>query len=841
MSDSASSISPLKLEMKSISKSFSGVRVLENVEIEIRGGEIHTIMGENGAGKSTLMKILAGVHQPDSGSITLNGKPVQFSSPQAALQAGITLIHQEPLNFPDLTVAENIFLGRKVPRTNLGTINWSEMYRRAGELIQSLGVSLQPGRKMSGLSIADQQMVELAAALSQEARILLMDEPTAALTPREAEELFRIVRGLSQRGVAIIFVSHRIPEVFAISDKITVLRDGNFIGTKHVKETTPEQIVEMMVGRPLSALYEKPLVPLGKPLLEVSNLSRAGQFHDIHLTVRAGEIVGMAGLVGAGRTESCEAIFGAGEKDSGEIKINGQVVKIKSPRDAVKHGLAYVPEDRQINGLLPPMSIAQNTTLASLGLISTLGFISGRSERKTAENWRSQLKTRLRDVDQPVRELSGGNQQKVVLSKWLNTKPQILIVDEPTRGIDVGAKAEVHHVLAELARAGHAILMVSSDLPEVLAMSDRVLVMRNGRITAELSREEATQEKVMAAAAGTTGNQTITDSIEIKKRSTLLSLFDNFREVGILTFVLLAFVLTAIKEPRFIESDTLRAIAMYFPFILIIAIGQLMVMISRNIDLSVGCILGLAGMVGCGLFVTHPGTSVLVATLVAIGAGILLGSINGLLIVFARVPAIIATLGTLTAYRGLIYIYSDRKQIDPDKLTSLSFLKDDGPLGLPWMTYISLAVAVIAAMWLKHTITGRSIYAVGSNPRAAQLRGLPVKRIIILVYAITGALAGLASMIYGARFGTINPSSVGVELELVVISAVVIGGAAVNGGSGSVLGTLLGCVLLAIIYRALPMLQVSEFWQTALYGGAIILAASLDSYLRKKLRIGAAT
>ncbi|MBC7784680.1 MAG: ATP-binding cassette domain-containing protein [Burkholderiales bacterium] len=837
----SSAITPLTLEMSGISKSFTGVRVLENVAVQIRGGEVHTIMGENGAGKSTLMKILAGVHRPDAGSITLNGQPITLASPQAALQAGITLIHQEPLNFPDLTVAENIFLGRRVPRTALGTIDSSTMNRRAAELIKLLGVNLSPKRRMNGLSIADQQMVELAAALSQDARVLLMDEPTAALTPSESEELFRIVRGLRDRGVAIVFVSHRLPEVFQISDRITVLRDGNFVGTRTTGETTPEEIVQMMVGRPLAALYDKAPATIGEPLLEVSGLSRAGQFADINITVRRGEIVGMAGLVGAGRTEAAEAIFGVRARDAGTIKISGKTVRIRSPRDAVKHGIAYVPEDRQLNGLLPPMSIAENTTLASLGKVSRLGFISGAGERAVAEDWRGKLRTRLRDVAQPVRELSGGNQQKVVLSKWLNTRPQVLIVDEPTRGIDVGAKAEVHHVLAELAQQGHAILMISSDLPEVLAMSDRVLVMRGGRITAELARADATQERVMAAAAGTAQSTIINHTpAAAVKQSPVIRLLRNFREIGILLFVILLFAIAAYKQPRFLSAENLRSMALYFPIILIVGIGQLMVIVSRNIDLSVGCILGLAAMVSCGLFVTHPDTPVLLATAIAIGAGALLGAVNGALVVWVRVPAIIATLGTLTAFRGLIYIYSDRRQIDPDKLSSLIPLKGDGPLGIPWLTYIALAVAAIAAVWLRKSVTGRTIYAIGSNPRAAELRGLPVKRVLMLVFAITGALCGLAGVLWGARFGTINPSSVGAELELVVISAVVIGGAAVNGGSGSVIGTLLGCVLLAIISVALPMLDISAFWQSAIYGGAIVLAASLDSVLRRSARAGGA-
>ena len=843
------------IQARSVAKGFAGVPVLEDVSFDIRCGEIHTLMGENGAGKSTLMKIMAGVHRPDAGEIVFDGKHTVFASPQSAIRAGIALIHQEPLSFPDLSIAENIFLGRGLPRGVMGQVDWKTMNRRAGELLKQLGVSIDPRTKMLGLSIADQQMVELAAALSLNARVLLMDEPTAALTPQEVNELFRIVRGLRDKGVAIVFVSHRLPEVFEVSDRITVLRDGHCIGTRNVNDTSKDEIVRMMVGRDLSSLYEHAGGKVGKTLLEVDGLTRSGQFHDIRFHVCAGEIVGIAGLVGAGRTEVAEAIFGAREIDAGTLRIDGKTVAVKSPRDAIKHGIAYVPEDRQHNGLLLPMSIASNTSLADLPGFARAGFLQFRKERVAAQTWRERLSTRLRDVDQKVKELSGGNQQKVVLSKWLQTDPKILIVDEPTRGIDIGAKAEVHHVLSELARQGRAILMISSDLPEVLAMSDRILVMREGKIAAEFSRSEATQEKVMAAATGTAsagsthcpatpsasfvGSKTHAAGETSALRAG--SPFLRFRELGILAFVVLAFVVASIIEPRFRSMENLRSIAMYIPLIVIVAMGQLMVIVSRNIDLSVGSMLGLSAIVAGGIFVSHPECPVLLGALIAIGVGTLLGSVNGVLIAYLGVPAIIATLGTLTAYRGLIYTWSNGRQIDPDKLPqSLIDLSNHGPLGIPWILIITAMVAVLVAAFLRYTVTGREIFAIGSNPTAAILRGIPVKRVLLLVFALTGGLCGLAGILWGSRFPTINPASVGLSLELIVISAVVIGGAAVNGGAGSVFGTVLGCLLLGIVNVGLTMLQVSEFWQITLYGAAIIVAASLDSALRAK-RVGGAT
>ncbi|HWP39626.1 MAG TPA: sugar ABC transporter ATP-binding protein, partial [Tepidisphaeraceae bacterium] len=560
-----------------VGKSFSGVPVLIDVDFDIRPGEVHTLIGENGAGKSTLMKIIAGVHRPDCGKLIVDGQEVTISSPMAARRLGIALIHQEPLNFPDLSVAENVFLDHRVPRGRLGQIDWRGMYARTQAQLEALGVDLDPRTPLLGLSIADQQMVELAAALSRNARVLLMDEPTASLTPREVDRLFGIVRQLKASGVAIVFISHRLPEVFDVSDRITVLRDGRCIGTKLASQTTTDEIVHMMVGRPLQALYERTHATVGQPLLQVENLTRAGDFHSVSLCVRCGEIVGLAGLVGAGRTQLAEAIFGLRKIDSGLVRINGRPLPVGSPRQAMQHGLAYVPEDRQHNGLLLPMSVSANTSLADLGQVSRLGWISRRRERRLAETWRRRLAIRLREVDQPVRELSGGNQQKVVLSKWLATGPKVLIVDEPTRGIDVGAKAEVHHVLAELARQGHAILMISSDLPEVLAMSDRVLVMREGRIAAELTRSQATQHAVMAAATGTDGRteQQGTEAQRHEGRDakdppslvvplclrafvpvTACSFLLRFREIGILVFVVAAFAIAGLIEPQFFTPGT---------------------------------------------------------------------------------------------------------------------------------------------------------------------------------------------------------------------------------------------------------------------------------------------
>ncbi len=489
------------LTTHNIHMAFAGVDVLKGISLSLYPGEVHGLVGENGAGKSTLAKIIAGVHQPTVGEIKYQGHTVQIPSPHAAADLGIALIHQEPLTFPDLDVAENIFAGRQPLRGQ--SVNWSEMYKRAQDLLTSLGVQIDPHTKVRGMSIADQQMIEMAAALSQDVKVVLMDEPTASLTPSEVAHLLANMRRLRDQGVAIVFISHRLEEVFEICDRVSVLRDGELIGERDIKTTTVDEVIRLMVGRPLSTLFEKPSsTEYGQPLLEVKGLSRARKFADITLDVRAGEVVGLAGLVGAGRTDVGRALFGLLETDSGEVRLDGKPFNVRSPREAMAHGLVYVPEDRQHHGLLMPMTISQNMTLSILERLSLRGWLRDQTERAVSQDYVQKLHIVLRHVGQAVRELSGGNQQKVVLSKWLLTHPKVLILDEPTRGIDIGAKAEVHRLMGELAAQGLAILMISSELPEVLAMSDRIVVMREGRIVARLEKNDATQERIIAAATG---------------------------------------------------------------------------------------------------------------------------------------------------------------------------------------------------------------------------------------------------------------------------------------------------------------------------------------------------
>jgi rhamnose transport system ATP-binding protein len=492
------------LELKKITKSFSGVEVLHEVSFSLRPGEVHALLGENGAGKSTLVKVITGVHRPDSGEILFNRVPVHFGDTRQSRQAGIAAIYQELSLFPDLDVAENIFVGRQ-PVTMGGRVDWRRLYSEAGKLLESLGVHLDLKQKARSLSIAQQQMVEIARAFSINAQVLIMDEPTSSLTLNEVADLFRLVRRLRDDGAGIVFISHRLEELFEVADRVTVLRDGSYVDTRLMKDVTRDDLIRMMVGRTISNLFPKQNVQAGEVVLKVDHLSRAGSFWDVSFELRKGEILGMAGLVGAGRTNVARAIFGIEPPTDGRIQIEGREVEIKSPQQAIELGLAYVPEDRQLHGLIPAMNLTSNISLPILQEYSRRGWMQEKFELKAAYEAACQMEVRANNIWQKARELSGGNQQKVVLAKWLSTNPHILILDEPTRGIDVGTKAAVHALMSKLASEGMAILMISSELPEVLGMSDKIIVMHEGFVTGRFTRAEATQEKIISAATQTVG------------------------------------------------------------------------------------------------------------------------------------------------------------------------------------------------------------------------------------------------------------------------------------------------------------------------------------------------
>jgi rhamnose transport system ATP-binding protein len=489
------------LVLDKATKSFGAVHALVEGSITLYPGEAHALLGENGAGKSTLVKILAGVHRPDSGVLEIAGQPLTLHGPASSRAAGISIIYQEPTLFPDLSVAENIYMGRQ-PLAAGRRIDRARMRKDAEAVFARLGVALDPDRLARGLSVADQQIVEIAKALSLEAKVLVMDEPTAALTGVEVERLFEVMRTLRNQGAAVLFISHRLEEVFASCQRVTIMRDGRYVRTAPIEDLTVDDIIRSMVGRDLDTLFPKTETVPGEVVLQVDNLNREGVFSDISFEVRRGEIVALAGLVGAGRSEVARAIFGIDRRSSGVVRISGTELSNGSPQAAMAAGMALVPEDRRQQGLVMDLALDQNIALASLGRLSKFGIIRRASESAIALTWAERLQLKFSRLKDPVSTLSGGNQQKAVLGKWLARRPTLLIIDEPTRGIDVGTKAEVHRILDGLVAEGMAILMISSELPEVLGMADRVLVLHEGRLTADLSRAQADENSIMRAASG---------------------------------------------------------------------------------------------------------------------------------------------------------------------------------------------------------------------------------------------------------------------------------------------------------------------------------------------------
>lgn len=486
------------LELKGITKIFPGVKALNNVQFQLKKGEVHALMGENGAGKSTFIKVITGVHKAEEGEMFLEGRKVDFRGPRDAQAAGIAAVYQHPTSYPDLSVAENIFMGHEIIKN--GIIQWKQMNEAATELLSELNADFQATDEMGGLSVAQQQMVEIAKALSTHARIIILDEPTAALTKNESEELYRIVDKLREDGVSIIFISHRFEDMYRLATRVTVFRDSQYIGSYDVDKITNADLIKAMVGREIKDLFPKPEVKIGAEMLRVEGFSRLGYFKNVSFAVHAGEIIGLTGLVGAGRTEVVESICGITKPDEGKVYLEGRSVQIRKPADAMKQGIILLPEDRQKEGLILSWGLGRNVTLPTMGKYAKNGFNDEKKEREISKQLLEEVDTKAVTIFAPASSLSGGNQQKVVVAKALGQEMKVVIMDEPTKGVDVGAKAEIYQIMGNLAMQGYAIILISSEMPEILGMSDRVIIMCNGRVTGELSRSEATQEGILELA-----------------------------------------------------------------------------------------------------------------------------------------------------------------------------------------------------------------------------------------------------------------------------------------------------------------------------------------------------
>ena len=868
-------------QITAVTKSFGAVRALKGVSFDLRAGEVHALLGENGAGKSTLIKIITGAHQPDGGTMEINVQRVTHLTPAAAHKLGIACIYQQPALFPDLDVAENIAL-RLEPATALRRVNWPQRRARAAQLLQRIGAAISPDTQVRTLSMPEQQLVEIACAIGAGARIVIMDEPTASLTQKEVELLFAIVRDLRQSGVGVIYISHRLEEIFALADRVTVLRDGESVGTRLVRplkrssvdalnrkdhaatepastlqafnastnskaQLTETELIRMMVGREVSHIYPPSESELGKVVLSLRNVGCAASgVKNVTLDVRAGEIVGLAGLVGAGRTELARVLFGLTPADAGEILLNGRPVTIHSPQEAVAQGIAYVPEDRHRHGVILDLPVAQNVTMAIHRRIFPGTWLRFRTERQLARDYIRNLDIRTYGPEAPGNSLSGGNQQKVSLARWLTTKPSVLILGEPTQGVDVGAKSEVHKIIRRLAKDGMAVLMISSDLPEVLAMSDRIAVMRGGTITALLPGKSHAHE-VMAAALGQTNSIVGADvrrlilpspKSEIRNPKSSQSLLTSaaiqmtkghFRELSVAGALAMVLLTVAVLAPGFYRPQPLLSLLTREAPTLVVACGMALVIISRQIDISVGSQFAVCSVCAGLLAALKLPLALVLSASIALGAA--MGAINGTLVAGLRLPSIVVTLATMVTWREALRWGQQGEFVNlPDGVQWFGL----GQAAGQWtLIIVALALLVALALATRHLAAGRFVYAVGSHAEAARLAGIRPQLTTFGGFVFLGALTGLAAMMNVVQSPQVDPKS-GTGLELKAIAAVVVGGVAITGGRGNLWGVFVGLLLLACVSPALTHLRVEAYWEKAIQGAIILLAVVADGVRSKR-------
>ncbi|PRH84242.1 ABC transporter [Labrys okinawensis] len=827
------------------SKRFGGTIALSDASFDLLPGEVLALLGENGAGKSTCVKLLAGVYRPDEGAVTIGGQPVEHWSPLEAQRRGIAVMHQHPGLFGDLTVFENIFVGH-MPRRSLARIDYERMREEARALLDVVGLQCLPEDPLKELRTSEQQLVEIARALSVNAKVLIMDEPTAALSQREVERLFAVVADLKARQVAMMFVGHRMEEIYRIADRIAVLRDGHLIGVKRAAELDRDQAVQMMIGRPLKAIYPQWDSRPGQEVLAVSGLSREGAFEDVSFTVRAGEILGLGGLVGSGRTEIARVLFGIDQPTAGRIEMAGKAVTFADPPAAMAAGIAYVSEDRLGQSLVMDFPILDNASLPVIEKATMAGLVMRRQELALVEPHLKRLKLKFRSFDQPVKTLSGGNQQKVVLSKWLATRPRLLILDEPTQGIDVESKSEVHTMIAELAQQGLAIILISSELPELVSMCDRIVVLREGRMTGAFLRGEVDQEKVIRAATDA-GGASASEVPQARREEaarrdepegTWLKALLRRREVGLVGAMAAVVLPVMFLNPRMVSPENLTAIAMDAALLMIVAVAQMLVLLTRNIDLSVASVIGLSAYGAASFMHAYPDSSVLLGAAAACAIGLACGALNGLVVTLGRVPAIVVTLGTLSVFRGLNSLWAGGRQISADQVPQAWLDMTSARIaGIPAVILIALACLVAIGAILKHWPLGRELYAIGSNPDGAALIGIRRTALVLGAFMLAGLLAGFDGALWASRYATID-ARVALGFELTVIASVVVGGVAIRGGAGTVLGVALGALTLLVIQNGLTLVRVDPLWLQGVYGLVILLAIGVDTVIGRRTQQG---
>jgi ribose transport system ATP-binding protein len=823
------------LRCERIVKKFPGLVALNNVDFEIREGEIRALVGENGAGKSTLVKIITGVYRADSGTVSLRGEKLLLHGPQDALAKKIAIIHQDPNVVAQLSVWQNVFLNFELTGP-IRLMSQAKMRRKCTELLSFIDADFDADDLAQDLSIAQHEQVAICAALVREPSILILDEPTAVLTSKEIAKLFDIIRMLKGTGVTVIYISHHLGEIFELADSVTVLRDGEIVGTKAVREVDREDIIRMMIGRDLEQLYPKTAIPLVEKVLEVRHLACEGKFQDVSMEVGGGEIVGICGLIGSGRAELARALFGAEEDVHGEILVHGKRVDCRSPEGPREAGIAYVPEDRRSDGLIGNLSVRENLSIANLDLWSKLGFVNRGKESSAVKELISSLSISTVGPEQEVSSLSGGNQQKVVIGKWLSSRPDVFVLNEPTVGVDVGAKVEIYRQMTDFARVGGGVVFVSSDFEELIGMCDRIFVMVKGRIVKVLERAEFSQEALLYWATSSSlspepSKDASATEAEARHRKPKLSVGSFLKRWGTISGMILLVIACSIASPRFLAFSNIFDILKQGSVLSLIALGLTIALISGGFDMSVGALSQLTSNLSAGLIAGGLATST--TLLVGGAAGLGVGALNALFVVLLRMPPFVATLGTMFALMGVTLAYNHGQSFTLAN-QPIFFSLGQGYIGpIPIILVIVVGLLLILRLFLKRTRAGLHMYAVGGNPQAATVRGLNKTTSTVLAFMLGGLIVGLAGVIltsysYGA-------SAVPASLDFLIsaLAAAFLGTTFNRAGQLDVLGTVVAAMFIAAINNGLILNGVSNL---ALPGiqGLILVLSILPSVIRKK-------
>jgi ribose transport system ATP-binding protein len=819
------------LSVEDITKSFPGVMALRGVSFAVLPGEVHGLVGENGAGKSTLMRILAGVYQPDAGTISVRGAPTHLDSPEQAHRLGIGMVYQDTRLAGDLDIVQNIGLGHE--ETKLGLIDRGDMQRRALASLASLGIEIDPHRPVRELSLAERQSVEIARALWLDPAVLILDEPTTGLDPTEVSRLFTILRNLRAQGKAIVFISHRLPEVLTITDRVTVMKDGAIVGTVDTATTTEDTLVRMMVGREMSTAFPPKAQEAPRPCLEVTNL-RSHAIHGVTFTIGGGEIVGLGGIQGNGQRAIARALAGL-EPAEGTIQFDGKTIRLASPRGAVARGIVYLSSDRRGESMFLPLSVRENMSAPHLAELTQLGVVSSQKENSVVQGVIDQLRIQTPSAEQTVEFLSGGNQQKVVVGRWLISKPRVYIFDEPTQGVDVGTKLELYRIIRQLAAEGAAVLVLSTDTLELIGLCDRILVVADGRIVDTVTAAEATEERVVGSAVtaqrvgagdGNTAAQVEAAPKPAKGYNWFLQRYGSaFLVFGLL---LLMALYTQTQSEYFLRPRNLSNLAIQVTPLAIVAVGMMATILLGGIDLSVGPTMSLVTAIASFLIIPGGSPGALAfGVAVCLAAGLGVGLANGIMIRYLKIPDLIATLASYTMVFGIALIVRPAPggTVDAGFMDVVTAQAGRVPLAF----LLTLAIYIVGEAVLLRGKIGTALYATGSNREAALVAGIPVERVRFFVYIFSGLMAAIAGLILAARIGSGDPQS-GTGFTLAAVTAVVVGGTSIFGGRGTLVGTLAGSILVILIQNALNQLRVSAYYQYIWIGVLTLLAVVIYSF-----------